>query len=113
MMLRQHGAFANQFRLVVTGRRADLRAAAGQTGLDLTVVIDAPIAATGQCAEAHFVTQSTSSDCRLLNSGHRLRVPDQVINEERLMALSRSTMLEQIALVLASMWTARSRRTPT
>jgi hypothetical protein len=72
VMLRQHGAFPNQFRLVVSGQGADLRAAAGQTGLDLTAVIDAPIAATGQCAEAHFVTQGASSDCRLLNSGHRL-----------------------------------------
>jgi hypothetical protein len=72
VMLRQHGAFSNSFRLVVTGRGADLRAAAGPTGLDLTAVIDAPIATTGQCAEAHFVTQGASSDCRLLNSGHRL-----------------------------------------
>ena len=72
IMLRQHGSFTNQFRLVVTGRGADLRAAAGQTALDLTVVIDAPIATTGQCAEAQFVTQGASSECRLLNSGHRL-----------------------------------------
>jgi hypothetical protein len=72
IMLRQHGAFANQFRLVVTGRGGDLRAAAGQTGLDLTVVIDSPIATTGQCAEVHFVTQGTGTECRLLNSGHRL-----------------------------------------
>jgi len=50
----------------------NLQAAAGQTGLDLTVVIDSPIATAGQCAEAHFVTQGTGSECRLLNSGHRL-----------------------------------------
>jgi len=72
IMLRQHGSFANQFRLVVSGRGGNLQAAAGQTGLDLTVVIDAPVATTGQCAEAHFVTQGTGSECRLLNSGHRL-----------------------------------------
>src|SRR5262249_35858717 len=59
IMLRQRGAFANQFRLVVTGRGGNLQAAAGQTGLDLTVVIDSPIATTGQCAEALFVTQGT------------------------------------------------------
>src|SRR5262249_10858117 len=70
--LRQHGAFANEFRLVVTGRGGDLRAAVGQPTLDLTVVIDAPVATTGQCAETHFVTQGDASDCRLLNSGQRL-----------------------------------------
>ena len=41
-------------------------------GLDLTVVIDAPSPPPGSAQEAQFVTQGASSECRLLNSGHRL-----------------------------------------
>src|SRR5262249_37648245 len=70
--LRHQGVFANEFQLVVTGRGGDLRAAVGQPALDLTVVIDTPVATTGQCAETHYITQGDSSDCRLLNSGQRL-----------------------------------------
>jgi hypothetical protein len=72
LTLRQHGAIPNLFRLVVSGRGGDLRAAVGQPTLKLSVVLDAPLATAGQCAEALFVTTGEPSDCRLLNGGRRL-----------------------------------------
>jgi cysteine-rich repeat protein len=72
ILLKQDRTFSQDLRIVVKGRGADLRAVVGQPTLTLTVVIDAPIAMTGQCAESTFVTTGDNANCQLLNSGHRL-----------------------------------------
>jgi hypothetical protein len=72
ILLRQDPALTREVRIVVFGRGADFRAAIGQPMLAVTLVIDAPVATTGQCGETSFVTSGTDSDCRLLNGGHRL-----------------------------------------
>jgi len=72
LTLRQHGPDANGFRIVVTGSGGNMLAAVGQPTLKLSVVVDSPVATTGQCAEVTFVTQGDTADCRLLNSGRRL-----------------------------------------
>ncbi len=72
LTLRQRSADSNDFRIVIAGRGADMRAAVGQPTLTLSIVVDSPLATTGQCAEVTFVTQGDSSDCRLLNGGRRL-----------------------------------------
>jgi len=69
--LRAHGD-PGTFRLVAWGRGADLRVAVGQPKLQLAVVLDSPLATTGQCAEAEFITSGDTADCRLLNGGRRL-----------------------------------------
>ena len=72
LTLRQRNADSNEFRLVVAGRGADMRAAVGQPTLKLSVVVDSPLATTGQCAEIVFVTTGDTADCRLLNGSRRL-----------------------------------------
>jgi hypothetical protein len=69
---RQHGSKPEDFRIVVSGRGGDMLAAVGQPKLRLSIVIDSPVATTGQCAEAEFITTGDDSDCRLLNGGRRL-----------------------------------------
>jgi hypothetical protein len=70
--LRQDENDPGRLRVVVLGRGGDMQRALGQTALTLSVILDAPLATTGQCAETRFVTVGDTADCRLLNTGRRL-----------------------------------------
>ncbi len=72
LVLKQDSFRPGRLRISVLARDGDYRAASGQPSLTLGVVVDAPLASTGQCGELKFDNTGEVPDCRNLNSGRRM-----------------------------------------
>jgi len=71
--VRQRGTTPGRLRFVVTGQHASYALSAASMPLKGTMIIDSPLATTGQCGEALFPGPAPAAHCAFNPSGSTLR----------------------------------------